>query len=253
MGFLSKMGSAVGVGAAGVDVVLPNSDYHWNEVIRGTLRVKGGTTDQTASEIRVSVMEHWETRDSDGDRDDHYEHHNERVVASNVSIPAGSEREIPFEVPVPEAQNFGHDWYVNARVCVPRAADRHDQTRFKMLPPVALIRAAEAVTSLSPFELKHYVNDKGTVHFDFAPPEDKKNALDGVRLWLREDVDRVTGVFEINPQEHSIADRLKALMKKDRVRHDVRFDRQALLEAPEGQPPADVIERLRALLQPYLD
>ena len=47
-------------------------------------------------------------------------------------------------------------------------------------------------------------------------------------------------------------DRLKALMKKDRVRHDVSFPRQPLLDATEGDPPAEVVNTLRDLLQPYL-
>ncbi|MBW3624228.1 MAG: sporulation protein [Armatimonadetes bacterium] len=252
MGLFSKMGAAVGVGAASVDISIPHSEYHWSDTIQGTLFVKGGTTDQTASEIKVSVLEEWETRDSEGDSDYHQERHNERTVARDVSIPAGTTQEIPFEVTVPHAENFGHDWSVSSRICVARAADRHDKVRFKMLPPVAIMRAADALKAIAPFKPKHYINNKGTVHYDFAPPEDKKDTLDGVLLMLREDGDQVTGVFEINPQEQSIADRLKALMKKDRVKHDVSFDRNALLEAPEGEPPVEVVEKMRELLQPYL-
>lgn len=252
MGFLNKMGAAIGVGAADVEIRIPRDAYHWSETVQGTLHLKGGSADQTASDVRVSIMEHYETRDSEGDTDHHYDHYNEVIVAQEVSIPAGSDQEIPFEVQVPEGESFSHDWYVHARISVPRAADRRGQVKFKMLPPVALSRAAEAVEAVAPFKMKHFLNNKGVVHFDFGPPEDRKDKLDGVMLQVREDVDRVTGVLEINPQEHSIADRLKALMKKDRVRHDVSLDRQALLDAPEGQPPAEVVEQLRALLQPYL-
>jgi sporulation-control protein len=252
MDFLSKMGAAVGVGAASVEVELPHSAYHWNDTVRGKLLLRGGTADQAASDVKVSVMEHWVTRDSDGDRQDHYQHYNETVVARDVNLTAGSSQEVPFEVTVPEGQRFTHDWYVHARVSIPRAADRHGQVQFKLLPPVSLMRAAEALLSVATFRLKSFGHHNGAIHFDFAPPEEKKGGLDGVKLMIRDDIDRVTGEIEINPQEHSMADRLKALMKKDRVRHDVSFSRQFLLESAEGDPPVEAVNTLRDLIQPYL-
>ena len=252
MGFLSKMGAAVGVGAAGVTVTLPESEYHWNETIRGTITLTGGNVDQTASEIRVSVMEHWETRDNEGDRDHHYQHHNERVIAANVALKAGSSQELSFEVVVPENESFAHDWYVHARVSVPRAADRHGNQGFRILPPAPLMRVASALTEVSPFNLKFFVNGKDGVHFDFAPPESLKKELDGVRLILREDGAQVNGVFEINPQERSMADRLKALVKKDRVRHDLSFPIETVAGDLNGPAPSEIVARFREWLQPYM-
>ena len=252
MSLLKKVGAAAGIGAAGVDVILEAPAYAWGERVRGTIRVRGGAVPQDASEIRVSVEEHWETRDSEGDRDQHYYHHNETVLARNVRLEPGSEQEWTFEIYVPPSAAPSHDWSIAARVSVPRAADRHGKREFELLLPAAF-RGASAVL-LAAVDVEPYttVVNGNTVDLDFRPSKGLKKDLDGVRMTLSLIGGEVSGTLEINPQEKSVGDFLKSLVKKDRVRHELHFTAEELAAAAYGTPPAETVSRLRTLIQPFL-
>lgn len=252
MSLLKKMGAAAGIGAAGVEVILESPAYAWGELARGTVRVKGGAVAQEANEIRVSVEEHWETRDSEGDREDHYYHHNETVIVRNASLEPGSEQEWNFEIYVPPSAAPSHDWAVVARVCVPRAADRHGKRVFDLLLPAAFRGASAAL--LAAVDVKpHTTSVNGnTVVLEFRPSKELKKHLDGVRMTLSLMGGEVEGTLEINPQEKSVGAFLKSLVKKDRVRHELRFTAEELAAAAYGAPEAATVDRLRTLIQPFL-
>lgn len=252
MSLLKKMGAAVGVGAAGVVVVLEGTEYAWGDTVRGTVRVTGGTTDQNASEIKVSVQEHWVTRDSDGDRQDSYEQHNTVVIANQVTLATGSSQEWPFEVQIPEGATPNHDWAIAAEVGIVRGTDPHAETEIKIGFPAEFNKVAAALCEVAEFKLTVAGAVNGGIDFDFRPPQELKKSLDGVRLILRREGGDVVGIFEINPQEKSLGDFLKSLAKKDRVRHDVRFTAAELAGTEASHVPQVVVSRLRALLQPYL-
>jgi sporulation-control protein spo0M len=252
MSFLNKMGAAVGIGACEVDVVVPSGRYHWYDAIRGTVQVRGGTADQTATEVRVGIMEHWVVRDTKEADQHYYKHHNEVTLARNVPVPTGSAQQWEFEVKVPEG-DFSHDWYVQARVCVPMAVDREGNAGFVLLPPASALGLGRAVCQVAPFTEKAHAMYGKDVHLDYRPPANLEQSLDGVKLMVREQGDQLVGTFEVNPQEHSIADRLKALVHKDRVRYPISFPAAPLAAAEGGAPvPDEVVAKLRELLQPYL-
>lgn len=80
MSLFNKMGPAVGIGAAKVEVAFPRPDYSYGDVIEGALRITGGTTNQSVDAVKLAILEHWETTDSDNDTDHHYRRHSELVA-----------------------------------------------------------------------------------------------------------------------------------------------------------------------------
>lgn len=252
MSLFNRVGAAVGAGAADVEVALTAEEYGWNDTIQGAVVVRGGKVDQTASEIRVSVLEEWETRDSDNDRQHHERRHFETTIANDVAIATGSSLKVPFEIAVPEG-SFSRDWSVAARVSVPRAVDRHGKTAFSLMPPAAIRGLSAALCAVLPFRLKSRGNRNSEVNLDFEPPKENQKDLDGVRLIVRDEGQEVVGVLEINPQEKSLKDRFKAALKKDRIKHPIRFPAEPLAAAPDGPASSEVVARLRELIAPHVE
>nr|CAA9238174.1 Sporulation protein SpoOM [uncultured Armatimonadetes bacterium] len=256
MGFLSKVGAAVGIGGAEVSVSLDKDAYRWNDTITGTVHVQGGEAEQDASEIRVEVVEHWITTSTDSDghqtENHHYQRYNAKPLATQVKLMPRAPLQYPFEIQAPYGVDFSRHWYVEARVSVPRAVDRHGTGDFSFLPPQAIEALGRALVAVAPFSSSAQGNSKSEVHLDYAPPENLKDRLDGVKLTASETADQVTGTLEINPQEKGIGDHLKALFRKDRVRHPFAFPRDTLFHSLDGPPPPEVVAKLRELLQPYV-
>lgn len=248
MSIISKIGAAVGVGAADVSVAVEQPEVTWNDMVRGTVRVQGGSVEQTATELRISVEEHFETPDSEGGTDHHYIHHSEAVLATQVTVHPGAAQEWPFQIQVPHLVTPGHDWHVVARFCVPRAADQQSRARLNMKLPVPLRTVAQAVVEAGGLTLSvcGVRSKEQDVLLEFRPSKELKQHLDGVTAWLRPEGDGVAGTLEINPQEKSLTDVLKSLAKKDRVRQEIRFT------GAEVATPGLVAERLRGILAPYL-
>lgn len=256
MGLFDNLKAAAGVGAADVSVKIEKNAYSWNDAIRGSLKVDGGQVDQTATEVRVLIREHWVTRDSDGDRRNNYKYYADTVIAQNVTCAAGSSQQLDFQITMPPEGDLSHDWAVMGRFCVPRAADREGGRPFNLVPPPAIKGLAEALGQLAPLEIKSITNTstfgKPTprVSIDFKPSSALQKNLDGVKFMVEQQGERVAGVLEINPAEHSLADRMKALARKDRVQHDIDFAAAPL--AAFGPAPQEVMDKLGELLKPYL-
>lgn len=245
MSILSRMGAAVGVGAAEVTVTLEKGAYTWNEAVRGTARITGGSVEQTASELRVFVEEHWTTYDSEDGTEHHTRAHGEIVAATGLTVTPGAAQEVTFEVTVPQGADPSSDWSIVARFCVPRAADREGKAGFQLELPPFFQQVEGALTAVAPFQRRNQVLRGAAADMDFAPPAELKRTLDGVRLVLHPEGTGLAGTLEINPQERSLGDVLKSLAKLDRVKHPVQFSAEDLA----GGGAAD---KLRALLQPYL-
>src|SRR5688572_6203713 len=119
MSFIEKVGAAVGLGAAKVSVSVEREEYHWNDTLDGTTTIQGGTLDQSGSELKVSVLEHWVTRDAYDRKTEHHEYYNEKTIAREVAIAAHSIQHWRFSVVVPAGQTIDHNWLAAARLCIP--------------------------------------------------------------------------------------------------------------------------------------
>jgi hypothetical protein len=258
MGLFSQMKAAVGVGAASVAVAIEKAEYHWGETIRGAVQLTGGEIEQRASEVTVNITETWTEyeRDYRGEQrqERKYRYYSQTFLATQVVIPPGSTQEWSFELQVPTEGFLAHQWYVAARVSVPGAVDRHGQANFTLLPSFGVIGLASAVRQIVPCTVRSMSNQSTQVTIDLKPAPEYEKDLDGLMLIVHEGNGEVSGVLEINPQEKSFADRLKALAKQDRVRHQITFPAEPLQAASSGagEIPQDVVEQLRALIQPYL-
>ena len=253
MGLLGKMGAAVGIGAARVDVSIPQGEYAWEDVVQGTATVRGGNVEQKANEVQASILEHWRTYDSEERRyEDNYRHHNVTVVARDVTVAADSVQEIPFEVRIPSGLSLSSNWFIAVRLGIPKASDPQGQAAFQLRLPLAIRGLEPALRHVAPFQLHSTTNRNAEVSLDFKPPVGQKHSLDGVKFIVRAEGESVVGDLEINPQEKSFSDRLKALAKKDRVRHPITFPKAELEAAMQGSTPESIVARLRELIEPYL-
>jgi sporulation-control protein len=248
------MKAAAGIGASSVQIVLENNRYHWGETVRGKVVLQGGEVEQNASAVTVNITESWEETDSDGDRTTRSRVHHEQTLAQQVAIPAGSQQEWPFAVPLPLNANLTSDWSVAARVKVSGAVDRQGKADFALLAPRAVRALSQALCRLGECELKSQANNGEKITVELRPLPQRRKDLDGLRLIVSDNGQQVIGTFEINPQEKSFADRLKALAKKDLVHHAISFDSAALAAADENESalPSNVVEQLKSLLAPHL-
>lgn len=253
MGLFSQVKAAVGVGASQVQVVLEDGRYHWNDTIKGKVIVQGGNVEQRASEVSVNITESWVEVDSDGDREQKSRAYNQRILGSDVPIPVGTTQEWEFELQVPNDGQLGHSWSVAARVSVPGAVDRHGKADFQLLPPRAVMALANLTCQVGECELKSFTNSSSKVTVELKPLPPRQKDLDGLTLIVTDDGRQVAGTFEVNPQEKSMADRLRALAKKDRVRHPIAFDSASLVSATDAPGvSAQVAEQLRSFVAPHL-
>ena len=239
-----------------VQVALPGREYAWGDVIEGTARLTGGSAEQVLSEVRVSVM-YRSTETYSGaaaPRTEHTDHHfEEAIIVRSLSLPAGSAQDIPFQVRVPDrAASFG-DWSVAVRLVQGADEIRQGFARFEVVPPLAVRGLESVLTRALGFEEIYTSCDAGKVEIEFAPPDDLKKHLDGVKLIVRREGEEIVGDLEINPQEKTLADHLKALRLKDRVRHPIRFSAVTLEKGgDDGTPPEEITRDLRVLLESYL-
>ena len=259
MGFLNKAGAALGIGSASVVVAPDGNEYSWGETVTGRLHLTGGTTDQTIAQVQVGLLEHWETTETDHDTDStrerrvqHNKYHNLDVLAMQVIVAAGSRQELPFGVTVPQGAALDHEWYVEARLDLPRAKDQRGRAPIQLILPRWLLRLEAALWQVAPFE-RSGISQSGTrISLSYGAPGALKDKIDGVALWVEESGGNVAGELEVNLQEKSLKDHLKALLRKDRVRYPVTFPLAHLSADPDDPPPAEVAEKLREIVEPHL-
>jgi sporulation-control protein spo0M len=256
-----KFNAAVGTGVARVKVTIENKAdaYYWGDAVRGTVHVTGGQLPQTASDIRVLIHETWS---SDENRDQR--EHSAQTLAGEMLVDVKSNHEFPFEIAVPSVVDLSHDWSVKAHMRVPRAVDHSDCVTFKLLPSPAIMALATALQEAVPLEMSEMANTYGfktawgygqptsKVTMKFKPSSALKSDLDGASLIVTEEDGCLRCEIEINRQEKSAVDHLKALTRQDRVRHSLDFPPgQSALES-DGKAPPEVVTRLREVFAPYL-
>ncbi|GLW89199.1 sporulation protein [Actinokineospora globicatena] len=134
-----KVLRALGVGGPSVDTVLSNSRVHPGGVLTGEVRMVGGDADSDIDYVALSLVARVERSDDsvapvEFDR---------AVVAGRFSLPAGQQRTIPFQLPVPwEApltEVFGthlHGMALGLRteLAVAKAVDKGDLDPVQIVP-----------------------------------------------------------------------------------------------------------------------
>jgi len=268
MGLLNKLGAAVGIGGAAVEVRVAGSDEDdpwgaeltWGDTVRGTLHVHGGKTDQAIKEVKVFVRERYETRDSDGDTETVERQHSTAVVARGLPVAAGQSLEpIPFEVTVPRGLALGHHYSVGAQLAIPGAADGRGDAPFQMVLPAPQRGLLAALGKVAEFQPTPVIStdSKGRLGVTVLPESAAlKKKLDGVTFSFADPLlvaDDLPVDLEINPQENSLADHFKALLRKDLIRSKITLSRADLLAAAEGRDvPESLLSTLRSLLDGHL-
>jgi len=258
MGLFSQMKAAAGVGASEVQIAVEKGRYHWADTLRGKIILSGGEIEQVASEVTVNITETWlesrRTHDGKTRQERMHRTYSERLVASQLAIAVGVSHEFEFELQVPNEGALAHDWYVAARISVPKAADRHGRADFQLLASRAVMGLVNAVCHVVPCELKSLSNRSTQVTVDLKPAANHSKDLDGLMLIVHAGGDPIVGAFEINPQEKSFKDRIKALAQQDRVKHQISFPAAPLAAAAEDatKVPPEIVEQFKGFIAPHL-
>ncbi|MBI3948000.1 MAG: sporulation protein [Armatimonadetes bacterium] len=232
MDFIKKVGAAVGLGGCEVEVQLSTAAAGWGEPVKGEVLLRGGSIAQDVDNIGVSLVERWETHRTNS-RGDTREVSRSRIhdgarLASGIALRPDEERRFAFEMTVPWGGDMTHDWFVEADAGVPMAADPLARHPLELVPPAALMRPAEVLSEVAGMPIRYWEPHGAGMAFELAPEGDRKRLLDGIRLEADLEGETVVGAVVVNPQEHSVADVLKALVHADRRSFPVRFARYDL-------------------------
>ena len=256
MSLLHNMQVAVGVGASELAIVLDQPEYFRGGPLQGQLQVRGGELAQVAEALSVAVQEEWqETHHHNGQSQTRTRTrtHSQSLLVKDFPIPSGAAFSWPFKVPIPAHARLDRNWTLEATMTVPGAVDRHASLSLRPYPSPFMFALKQALCEIAPFTFSGCgaLEDSHEAHFDLDPPESLCAHLDGVRVisdammldgfW--------SGTFEINPQEKSLADRMRAMVMADRVRHPLSFP---VSQVQPYKVAPEVVAQLRGYLQPYL-
>lgn len=238
---------------------LDHREFTWNERLNGTLTLTAGSHAASVTKLRLSLLavENY----PDGNVYDRFQ--GDTILAQELTFEPGSAQSFPFALLVPDGANLSgwpggivaevsNKWYLQVKVEIPRAKDLSLRWDISIVPPPSPERLAHAVTQVAPFEIRYRNNVANSMVYDFRPPHELLERLDGVGLKVQIVGDQVRGTLDINPQEHSVLDRLKALGHKDIVHEPISFPVASLIAADTSAEFQAVVARLQTLLQPYL-
>ena len=123
--------------------------------------------------------------------------------------------------------------------------------------PASIELLAAAIETIAPVNIRMNYNSDAfgrhhpIVRYQFEPTEEGKTTLDGVKLDVQEEDGQVVGKLEINLREHTLADRLRALVRQDRVHYTVGFPIAALSAGETGSAGPEVLAQLEAWFKLY--
>ncbi|MFC4353548.1 sporulation protein [Chryseomicrobium palamuruense] len=95
-----KMLASVGIGSAKVDTILSKAVYRAGEMLEGTIKIYGGTSDQQVDAIYLSVYTTY-LRESDDRKVTDYAAIHKEKVSERFLITAGGQKDIPFRFTLP--------------------------------------------------------------------------------------------------------------------------------------------------------
>lgn len=148
--------ASVGIGSAKVDTVLEKSSYYPGEVIRGVIRIQGGSVEQQIDGINLTVMTTYTQ-----EIDDSKFNKNGEVARFQVSQPQSigvqEFKEIPFSVTLPgnTPLTIGRSpVWIKTDADIQSAVDPTDADHIQVTPSVFQKTVMDAVDSLG-FRLKN--------------------------------------------------------------------------------------------------
>jgi len=148
--------ASVGVGGATVDTVLSRSVLRPGEILQGTIKLSGGSIDQTIDQILL-VLESVAEREYQDSSHHETVRISQHVLLGRYIIPAGAELDVPFEMRLPFetpiTRAFGYDLriplYLKTEVEVLGAVNPSDRDRVEIEPNQAQARILQAMQNLS--------------------------------------------------------------------------------------------------------
>ncbi|MBM3458141.1 MAG: hypothetical protein FJX77_06370 [Armatimonadetes bacterium] len=248
MSLISRVQDALTSGGMAFQIAMEPRAVPWKGRLQGTATLVGGRTPMRVNQVNVGVVEHWEaeTRDDNGnvERRDHYLRHQQIHTPVGAPFGSGQQQVFPFDLEVPWGRPFSHEWYVEAQAEMPGAVDCRAQAHFTLLPPEPFRRLSDLLAEITTIPADYWVCCRQGAAAEHLPKtEALKQQLDGIRLEMELEGSEIAIQVVVNPQEHNLGDRLRALVRADLKKFTLR--------APEDNPEA-VRESLRQIVEPFL-
>jgi len=150
MSFFGRMLASVGIGSAKVDTVLEKAAYYPGEVVRGAVRIQGGSVEQRLDGIELSVMTTYLQELNDSKIYKNAEISSVRVSQPQTIAPQ-EYKEIPFsfELPGITPLTVGRaPVWIKTRADIQSAVDPSDEDRIQVMPNAYQRTVLEAVESI---------------------------------------------------------------------------------------------------------
>ncbi|WP_133743203.1 sporulation protein [Actinorugispora endophytica] len=160
--------AGLGFGGASVETVLTEADVVPGGVVRGEVRIEGGTVDQRVEELTVGLQARVEVESGDSEHSSDVEFTRQRL-GGELHLTPGARFSVPFEMNVPFETPV--TWYggshlagmnlgVNTRLSVAGALDPGDLDAVRVAPLEAQRVVLDALVSLG-FRFKHADLERG--------------------------------------------------------------------------------------------
>jgi len=171
---LEKMLASMGIGAAAVDLEIPNPQVEPGESLKGTVKISGGSVEQEVKKIEISLMLKSCYEENKQSRLLNREV-SSVIIAENMVITPGYEEEIPVSFEIPFARNMPISrgrtrYYLQTNIDIRKAIDPVDHDDILVIPNTYLKMFFDALATLGFHEKKHSGDFDGVLQeFSYDP------------------------------------------------------------------------------------
>jgi sporulation-control protein spo0M len=255
----SRLGAMLGMGSAHLELETPGVPVYRGSDVRGSVVLVGGRVSQRIRKVTADLYEYWITGHGKS-RSYHQRCHGRVLLGEFIPLDPGQTERYEFVLKLPDDARCSRrreGWEVRAEAHIPWSVDSRASAPIRVVPHaevLAVQRAARDWLKLQPLE---WDGARAEVYYNFRAPNEMRHVLDGMALRIGVTDDVVEVIVDFNKQEHTMRDRLKALVGGDHERMALRIPRADLVSKrgtprPAGAyaPLATILERLGLVAPP---
>lgn len=252
----SRFLASFGIGAAVIDTVLEKSQYSPGELVRGAVRIRGGSVKQRIEAISLSVMSEY-LKESDSSRMRVQGEIARFRVSSPFTLEADEQREVPFSfnLPYETPLTIGRaPVWIKTVLDIRGGMDPNDNDRIDVLPTPQMNTVLQAL-DLMGFRLRkaecEYARKLGrrvpfVQEFEFVPTAQFRGQLDELEVIFFGSEQSLELMLQIDRRARGLVSLFAELTDMDESLVRVRLSQEQL-----GQGPNAVARYLRDVIARY--
>ncbi len=210
---LEKMLASMGIGAATIDLEIPNPQVEPGESLKGTVKISGGSVEQEVKKIEISLML----------KSSYYEKKQSRILNKEVSsviiaekmvITPGYEEVIPVSFEIPFARNMPISrgrtrYYLQTKADIRKAIDPVDHDDILVIPNTYLKMFFDAMATLGFHEKKHSGDFDGVLQeFSYDPTTFFAQELEEIRVYAKVKKSEMDLTIKMNKKNRGLIENL---------------------------------------------